>query len=99
MTLNAFLQGAIVAAVVLWAAWIAFGKLFPRTRTRAVRGLVHQLELPSRSQWSHQMAERLRPPPDKASGCGSGCSSCDSCGVATPATKPGEQPLNFVPRK
>jgi hypothetical protein len=99
MTLNAFIQGVIVAAMVLWAGWIAFGKLMPRARTRAIRALADQLEQPSRPQWSRDLASRLRPPPDKASGCGSGCSSCDSCGSSSPVTKAAEQPLNFVPRK
>lgn len=99
MIFNAATQGLIVALVVAWAAWVAFGKLLPRTRTRLVRALVQPLEQPSRPQWSRDIAARLRPPPDKASGCGAGCDSCDSCGNTTPVARTAEQPLNFVPRK
>ena len=99
MSLNALVQGAIVALLVLWAAWIAFGKLAPRSRTRLVRALADRLEVPGRPQWALDLAARLRPPPDAASGCASGCSSCDSCGSSSPPAKTAEQPLNFVPRK
>jgi hypothetical protein len=99
MNLNALLQGGIVGAVVLWAAWVAFGKLAPRMRTRGLRALADWLEVSSRPHWAHQFATRLRPPPDAASGCASGCSSCDSCGSSSATTKTAEQPLQFMPRK
>jgi hypothetical protein len=68
-------------------------------RTRGLRALADWLEVSSRPQWAHQFATRLRPPPDAAHGCASGCSTCDSCGSSSTTTKATEQPLQFMPRK
>jgi hypothetical protein len=99
MTIAALLQDAVVALAVLWAAGMAFGKLMPRLRTRAVRALLRQLQAPSRPRWLRNLALRLQPPPDQASGCGSGCSSCDSCGSPSAPAAGSEQPLKFLPKK
>ena len=98
MSLNALLQGAVVAVVVLWAALRAFGIFAPRTRTRLQRALAGRLELSSSSKWLRTVGARLQPPVDAAHGCSSGCSSCDSCGVK-PAASAAEKPLQFVPRE
>lgn len=71
---NALIQLAIVAAIVAASAWVAFRKLAPRSARRLVNALL-------------RAANREPAAVSSQAGCGSGCSSCDSCGSSPAETR------------
>ena len=71
---TSWIQPAIVACIVAASAWVAFRKLAPKAARRLVNALVRAVG-------------REPVVVSAEAGCGSGCSSCDSCGSSPVETK------------
>jgi len=86
--MNAALQYALVALIVVPCAFYAVGVFAPQLRRRAQRGVALWLAAPRRPRLARRAGLRLLPE-ERSSGCGAGCSDCNNC--APPAAA--EQPL------
>ncbi|PZQ19405.1 MAG: hypothetical protein DI564_01445 [Rhodanobacter denitrificans] len=93
--MSAWLQIAVVAAIVVWAAWRAFVRLAPRLHRRGLAALAVRLDRPGRAAVWHALGRRLRRERAQGGSCGDGCGSCASCGPAQPADADRAQPLVF----
>ena len=81
-------ETVVVAVIVAVFAWRGLRQLLPSVHRRLVNGLRRALGL------------KVAEPSSTASGCDSGCGTCNNCGATktqSPAT--GEAPLHFQPRK
>jgi hypothetical protein len=77
---SALLQGAVVAAVVLFAALSVLRQLWPRGAWQAQARLSYALEREGLSRWINRLGFALRPPMQATqAACGSGCSRCRAC--------------------
>jgi hypothetical protein len=94
MSASAAVQWLIVGAIVAVSAFYALGIFAPRVRVRALYALGGWLAQERRPRWMRFAGRRLMPASQAASGCGSGCSSCNGCGSAS--DKPQVQPLLFT---
>lgn len=83
--MSAWLQALAVAAVVIWAAWRAFGRLAPRLHRRGLAELAEHLDRPGRAAVLRKLGSRLRRERAQGGSCGDGCDICASCGPARPA--------------
>jgi len=92
---NPWLQTAVVAVIVVWAAWSAFGRLAPRLHRRGFAALAARLDRPGRATPLRVFGRRLRRERAHGGSCGDGCGSCASCGPARPADADHAQPLVF----
>ncbi|VCU69833.1 hypothetical protein PIGHUM_01898 [Pigmentiphaga humi] len=84
MTAYSLLEIAIVALIVAACAVKAFGRFFPKTRMRLQGSLAQGLDRPGRAAWLRGLGRKLGSAAPDA-GCGSGCSTCGSCGPADDA--------------
>lgn len=80
------MQEAIVAVIVVYAAWVVAKRYVPKTIRQAVRTSI--VVAARRIGWNfvaHKFEMEIQPAPT----CADGCSSCDGCGAAdmTPARK------------
>jgi hypothetical protein len=91
---STWLQITVVAAIVVWAAWSAFGRIAPRLHRRGLAALAARLDRPGRAAVSRRLGRRLRREGAQGGSCGDGCGSCASCGPARPADA-AVQPLVF----
>jgi hypothetical protein len=94
MSASAAVQWFVVGAIVALSAFYALGIFAPRVRARALYALGSWLAQERRPRWMQFAGRRLMPAYQAASGCGSGCSSCNGCGSAN--DKPKVQPLLFT---
>jgi hypothetical protein len=77
---SALLQGAVVAAVVLFAALSLLRQLWPRGAWQAQARLSYALEREGLPAWLRRVGLALRPPMQATqAACGSGCSRCRAC--------------------
>lgn len=93
--MSAWLQIPAVAAIVVWAAWSAFGRLAPRLRRRGLAALAARLDRPEHAAMLRAFGRRLRRERVQGGSCGDGCGPCASCGPARPAEADRVQPLVF----
>lgn len=70
------MQEAIVALVVLYAAWAVAKRYVPRPVRRFVRAW--SARMARRAGW-HRIAARLEAPAQAAASCADDCSSCHGC--------------------
>jgi hypothetical protein len=94
MNASAAMQWIIVGAIVALSAFYALGIFAPRVRARALYALGGWLAREQHPRWMRFAGRRLMPVSQAASGCGSGCTSCNGCGSAN--AKPQAQPLLFT---
>ncbi|AOA72220.1 DUF6587 family protein [Stenotrophomonas rhizophila] len=81
MSTGLLLQYIVVALIVLISAWVVLKKQFPGTVRKARGALALGLIKPQRATWLQALGRRIAPP---ATGGGSACGGCDSCGPTPP---------------
>ncbi len=81
MDTGLLLQYAVIALAVVVSAWVVLKKQFPGVVRKARGAIALALVKPQRAAWLQALGRRIAPP---ASGGGSACGGCDSCGPSTP---------------
>lgn len=81
MSTGLLLQYIVVALIVLISAWVVLKKQFPGTVRKARGAIALGLIKPQRATWLQALGRRIAPP---ATGGGSACGGCDSCGPTPP---------------
>ncbi|WP_426805643.1 DUF6587 family protein [Stenotrophomonas sp. SrG] len=81
MSTGLLLQYIVVALIVLVSAWVVLKKQFPGTVRKARGAIALGLIKPQRATWLQALGRRIAPP---ATGGGSACGGCDSCGPTPP---------------
>jgi hypothetical protein len=81
MSTGLLLQYVVVVLIVMVSAWVVLKKQFPGTVRKARGAIALGLVKPQRAAWLQALGRKIAPP---ASGGGSTCGGCDSCGPSTP---------------
>lgn len=81
MSTGLLLQYIVVALIVLISAWVVLKKQFPGTVRKARGAIALGLIRPERANWLQALGRKIAPP---ATGGGSACGGCDSCGPTPP---------------
>jgi hypothetical protein len=82
------LQFAVIAVVLGWSVFF----MLRRTLPQQIAALQQRLATVATAHGRPRLAQWLAPVTSTATGCGSGCSNCNSCG-SNPATT--EQPVQW----
>ena len=91
MNLYAVFEPLLIGLAMLAALFFMFGRIAPQLRQRLLAPLTARLS--QGSTWQRKLAKGMEP----AAGCGSGCSTCGSCGSkAESAVAP--QPVSVLRR-
>ena len=80
MSLYGFVQNAMIGLVVLMSALYVLRKLMPKWVRGRQMALATMLNQPSHSLLVRKLGSVMTPNDWSGGGCGSGCSSCSSCG-------------------
>ncbi|WP_341677595.1 DUF6587 family protein [Niveibacterium sp. SC-1] len=89
MNLYAVLEPMLIGLAMLGALFFMFGRIAPQLRRRLLAPLTSRLS--RGSDWQRKLAQGMEP----GAGCGSGCSTCGSCG-SSKTVAPVHQPVNVV---
>jgi hypothetical protein len=80
MSMVGFVQNAIIGLVVLMSALYVLRQLMPKWVRGRQLALAIMLNQPSHSLLARKLGSFMTSDDSSGGGCGSGCSSCSSCG-------------------
>lgn len=98
MTAYSVFEFCVVAAVLVLCVYRAFSKMMPKTRAKVQRRIASWLAAPGHPAWMARLGTRWQPV-EGGGGCGSGCSSCGTCGPSTESKAQTDQPIKLVRRE
>ena len=92
MNLYAVLEPLLIGLAMLAALFFMFGRIAPKLRQRLLAPLSARLS--EGSSWQRKLAKGMEP----AVGCGSGCSTCGSCGSSKTESAAVAHPVSVLRR-